>query len=82
MYENTQHGGGGRVSIYDTFSAMGVPMGSRYSDLHVPSTPDTRGVLLRYPQHKFTARGFTRSDGEIWIEIPFAYDPYWSQHNK
>ena len=68
-------------SLYAELRAAGVPLGSHESDLYFPDTPETREILARYPLQQSNATGFINQAppnvGEQWIDVPFAYDPFW-----
>jgi hypothetical protein len=63
-------------TIYDEMIAAGVPCENHYSDLYVPVTDATRGILAKYPEANVTV--FSSSiDGKLWYDIAFAYAPFW-----
>ena len=75
--------GGG--SLYQQLKALGLKEGRgadcgidhHESDLYVLSTPETRAFVK--------ASGLAHSsfrnniDGRTWIDVPFAYDPFWAR---
>lgn len=65
------------MDIYEEMKAANVPMSNYRSDLYVKSTPEALAILGRY-EFKGNTRFFTNTvDGQVWIDIPFAYLPYW-----
>ena len=66
------------MSLYEDLKAAGVETDSHESDLFFPSTEKSRAILDRHPVQKAIA-GKCRSEGKPWIEVPFAFDPYWAR---
>lgn len=67
------------MSVYIRMKDAGVKIESHYSDLHVPANDQTREIL---EQAKAAGDYFCQpttfmSDGEVWFDIPFMFDPYW-----
>jgi hypothetical protein len=56
----------------------GVPMDSHESDLYVKDTPTARAILADWPFGRL-GRFKNNINGEIYIDIPFAYAPYWEK---
>lgn len=63
------------MTLYEQLHAAGCQIDSHASDLYVMSTPRAREIVR--------ASGWQRSffvsdiDGKVWIEVPFAFDPWW-----
>jgi len=73
---------GKKMSIYEEMKAAGVEIDNHSSDLLVPSNAITRGIVARY-EYKGNVQGFKSAiDGTQWLEIPFAFDPFWSDAEK
>ena len=67
------------MTIYDEMKAAGVEMDSHESDLYVKNTPEAREIVAGY-EYKSNVTGFTSQiDGAHWLDIPFAYDPWWTR---
>lgn len=49
------------------------------SDLYVLDTPQARAVIEAYKAdgHPASVVPFVGTDGRNWIDVPFAYDPFW-----
>lgn len=47
------------------------------SDLYLKVTPISRKLVDDYP-HRGNVTMF-HSNGEMWFEVPFMYDPFWSR---
>lgn len=81
-YANEFIGLGGDVlpSLYEELKAAGIKMDSHESDLYVLETPAVRGIIAQFPMHAKNATRFRdRRDGKMWIDVPFAYDPWWKK---
>jgi hypothetical protein len=65
-----------KQSLYQACLAAGLTVDNHYSDLYVMDGWDTRAMLRDY-QGVFFTRFVSQVDGKIWLDIPFAYDPYW-----
>jgi len=75
-------------SLYQRLQSAMRPgdISSHYSDLYVRYTPEAAAVIAEWKQEKqLTGWGmcsfFTNQvEGGRWIDIPFAFDPYWEAH--
>jgi hypothetical protein len=71
------------VSLYEALKAAGIQTGSHESDLYFPASPEALAILNRYPLKKGNATRFTNQAapnvGERWVDVPFAYDPFWNK---
>jgi hypothetical protein len=69
------------ATLFDLIEAAGIEFGSHSSDLYIPDTEATRILLRAFPLDEKNARRFTNQKephkGERWIEIPFAFLPWW-----
>lgn len=66
------------MTIYEEMKAHGVAIDSHESDLYVEDTPTSRVILAGHSGFASTAKRFTNQvTGTTWIDIPFAYDPFW-----
>jgi hypothetical protein len=65
------------MSLYTEIVKRGIEHDHHESDLYIPYTAETK-VLLdeHHKQGGSKASGFI-SKGRAWVDIPFAYDPYW-----
>ena len=66
-------------SIYNEMVEAGVEISSHESDLYVPCNEITTEIISRYI-HKCNVTTFNCYDevGNVWYDIPFAYDPWWN----
>jgi len=62
---------------YAELLAIGAEINSHYSDLYVRATPEALAVVR---STGWTYELFTSQiDGKTWIDIAFAYTPYWER---
>lgn len=67
------------MTIYDEMVAARVPLDSHESDLYALDCPASRAILRRFPTHKANAQRFHHAvTGAAWIDVPFAFDPFWN----
>ena len=71
-------------TIYELLRDAGCEIDSHQADLYVKATPKALEVLANYNDrhesncYKLTISLFPSAiDGTNWIEIAFAYDPWW-----
>lgn len=65
-------------SLFSAIVAAGIPYDSHESDLYIPDTPAASAVLALWPLEASNARPFSSEiDGKPWLDIPFAFLPYW-----
>jgi len=68
------------LSIYLELKKAGCVIEHHESDLYTPHTPESCKVIREaraagvYLTHLDV---FTGSDGDLWFDIPFMYDPFW-----
>jgi len=67
-------------TIYQEMLKAGVEVSHHESDLYVRVTPESRRVIENY-QFKVTAFQ-SEVDGQLWFDIPFAYDPWWTDRRN
>jgi len=67
-------------SLYSEIVAAGIPYGNHYFDLYFKKTPQSMAILEKYPlNHKNAEEFLNRITKERWIDVPFAYCPYWEE---
>ena len=70
-------------SLFETIKEAGIPFDSHESDLYLPATPQVREILNRFPLQKGNATSFINQvEGGQWLDIPFAYLPFWEAKQK
>lgn len=65
------------MSLYKELKANGIPIDNHESDLYFKRTDESVAILAKYPLQKSYARSFPALGGETWVDVPFAYDPFW-----
>lgn len=64
--------------LYTALRDAGIPTDHHRSDLYFPATPEALAILAHYPVQKNNASFFQDNlTGERWVDVPFAYDPFW-----
>lgn len=65
-------------TLFDAIKSEGIPHDSHESDLYLPDTPQVRSILDKFPLQKSNATRFRNEvQGGTWIDVPFAYQPFW-----
>lgn len=67
------------MTLYEHLVAAGCEIDSHYSDLYVKATPHALAIIEQFggkPPHGRTSF-LHQVAGERWIDIPFAYKPFW-----
>jgi len=68
-------------TIYQRATAAGIPMDHHESDLYLQDTPEARRILAEWRDEsgrdEFVTYFRDQETGEQWMDIPFAYDPFW-----
>ena len=68
------------MTLYESLKAAGIETDHHESDLYFPATQSSREILARFPLQKSNARPFVNQvSGGVWIDVPFAWDPYWER---
>jgi len=77
------------TELYDELKEAGIEIDHHESDLYVPNTPEARRILDRHPIEKKNATLFGehkvvggRHVDKIWIDVPFAYAPFWRKKRR
>ncbi len=66
------------MTLYEALRAAGVVCDHHESDLYFEDTPESREILSHYPEKwELSSRFLSQIDGSDWIEVPFAYTPWW-----
>jgi hypothetical protein len=67
------------MTLYNELKEAGIPLSSHESDLYFKSTPESLAILEKYPlQRRNSTRFKNNLNGEIWMDVPFSYDPWWA----
>lgn len=71
---------GGEVkTIYQQMVEAGAEIDNHKSDLYVKSTPKTREIIRGYEYLNSVTTFTSQIDGQLWMDIPFAFDPFWEE---
>ena len=71
------------MTLYDELVERGCRIDNHESDLYVKSTKEALEVIARYPSEKKMARFFrSQLDETLWIDVPFAFLPWWRNRVK
>jgi hypothetical protein len=65
------------MSLYERLKAAGVPLDNHESDLYALATPEAVRILATHPDTHHTRTFVSQLDGQLWLDIPFAYTPWW-----
>lgn len=67
-------------ALYDELVDGGFKLDSHESDLYVKDSPLAREII---DKHKLPYKPFIDDiDHERWLEVPFAYAPFWREKAK
>ena len=67
-------------SLYSAVIRLGIAHDSHESDLYIEDTDLARHVLGHFKTQHENARRFTHQIHRVpWIDVPFAYDPFWER---
>lgn len=74
------------MTLYDELVAAGIPVSNHESDLYFKATPEALNLLKKYPTELSNAVSFINQaaphKGERWIDVPFAFTPWWEARRK
>lgn len=71
-----------KQSIYQAMIDAGVPVDHHESDLYAKVTPESREIVRQYEFRHNVSLFKAQSSGEMWYDIPFAYQPFWENVSK
>lgn len=67
-------------ALFSRIVSAGIAYDSHESDLWLPDTPEVRQIMAGFPLEKSQAVRFrSLVDGRYWLDVPFAYMPYWEE---
>lgn len=68
------------MSVYTDILAARIEHDHHESDLYVPDNAEVRQILDRHVEFKKNAKPFKdKFTGNTWLDIPFAYDPFYNK---
>ena len=65
-------------TIYEAMKRLDIPMDSHESDLYVKMTPGSIAICKAFNAYN-TSLFRSEIDHSTWIDIPFAYQPFWDK---
>lgn len=68
------------ASLYKDLVRARIPIDHHESDLYVLDTPQARETIKKYGYKFETFK--SNLDGKRWIDVPFAYEPFWEKKSK
>lgn len=68
------------IDVYAQLLAASAEIDNHESDLYVKATPETCRIVRQSGWYATTFR--SPVDGTPWIEIPFAYTPFWTRRSE
>jgi len=63
------------MSIYTELKDAGIETDNHESDLYCLKTEEAKAIIKKH-EHSFTTF-ISQIDGKQWLDIPFAFDPFW-----
>lgn len=70
-------------SLYQRMIDAGVRVEGHYSDMYVPDTPQVREIIHTHDVRvHYTSFPSNVAPHEQWLDIPFAFMPYWEAKQK
>lgn len=73
-------------TLYQELKKAGIPIGSHESDLYFKRTAESMKILTQFDLQSKNATCFVNqahpNTGEVWVDVPFAYDPWWNNRNR
>lgn len=66
------------MTLYEQIRDAGIPTDSHESDLYVLATAE---AIAMVQDSGLSASTFiSQLDGRLWLDVAFAYDPWWNRH--
>ena len=67
------------MSIYTELLEKGVPLDHHETDLYAKVTPESQAIVRAYEFSNNVTTFTSQIDGDLWYDIPFAYEPQWQR---
>ena len=67
-------------TLYDECVEANLELDHHESDLYIKDCMTARLLLARYDDAFDTF--ISQIDGAVWLDVPFAYQPYWEEKTK
>jgi hypothetical protein len=82
-WESLEVYGTGGANLWAAIRKAGIEYSSHESDLYLPDRPEVWAIIDRFPVQKGIARRFKHQpDGASWVDVPFAYLPWWKAREE
>lgn len=65
------------MTLYQELKSAKCEIDSHESDLYVKATARALAIIAKYPNGY--SRFISQIDGTYWLDIPFAFDPFWEK---
>jgi len=70
-------------NFFEEIKATGIEYDNHCSDLYIPRTSQTLEICKKWGKTGVLCTSFINQiNHEIWLDIPFAYMPYWEKKIK
>ena len=69
-------------SLFQAIKKAGIPYETHESDLYLPATKEVLELIKKYHPQSNIQVFKSEIDGKTWIDIPFAYEPWWEKRTK
>ena len=66
-------------SLYEHFKAAGCEVDHHESDLYVKVTDRATEIIRRHCIFKENVTTFRDSNGVLWFDLPFQFEPFWDK---
>lgn len=73
------------MTLYEELKSKGHELDHHESDLYVRDTREARAILANHGKRVdgWNVQRFQSNiDAKMWLDIPFAYDPWWNRAEK
>ncbi len=67
-------------SLHQQLLAAGVEVDSHESDLYAMVTPESSRIVEESGHSSTMFK--SEKDGEMWYDLPFAFDPFWAKKQR
>jgi hypothetical protein len=66
------------MSVFTECLEAGLNIDYHESDLYIEDSEKAKEILTKNKRIDFT-RFYSRLDKKWWLDVPFAYDPFWEK---
>lgn len=66
------------MTLYEKLQADGIPTDNHESDLYFQWSGKAMRIAAEFPvQMRIATTFMSGRDGRLWVDVPFAFDPWW-----